>query len=145
MPHRGVSGDRAMTFRKVAPDEILAVLRDGGDDPVLRTCVAALRAHSRPRYTIGGSPANVLRETLEVKYGLAASHGKSFVGKDAAAAAVLLLQLHELGSILSPLCRRIMGGNFCIYLKPSTLKPVAIAMPFGIHRQRVVPRMTGNL
>jgi hypothetical protein len=65
-----------MTFREVTPDEVLAALGDGGEDPVLRACVAALRAHPRPSYTIGGSPANAVRETLEVKYRRAASWGR---------------------------------------------------------------------
>lgn len=56
----GYAGDSAVTFREVTPDEILAVLGDAGEDPVLRTCVAALRAYSRPSYAIGGSPANAL-------------------------------------------------------------------------------------
>jgi hypothetical protein len=81
-----------MTFHEAERDEILAALGDGGEDPVLRACVAALRAHSRPSYAIGGSPANVLRETLEVKYRHAASRGKTIIGDDE-----LLLRLQELG------------------------------------------------
>ena len=82
-----------MTFREVTLAEILAALGDGGEDSVLRACVAALRAYPRPSYTIGGSPARAVRETLEVKYRHAASRGKTFLGKDE-----LLLRLHELGS-----------------------------------------------
>lgn len=40
-----------------------------------------------------GSPANALRESLEVKYRHAASRGKTFVGDDE-----LLLPLYELAS-----------------------------------------------
>jgi hypothetical protein len=58
-----------VTFREVLADEVAAVLGDGGEDPVLRACAAALRRHPRPSYAIGGTPADVLRETLEVKYG----------------------------------------------------------------------------
>ena len=53
---RGLEGDKAMTFREVTSGEILAALGDGGEDPVLRTCVAALRAHPRASYAVGGSP-----------------------------------------------------------------------------------------
>lgn len=52
----------------MTPDEVLAALGDGGADSVLRACVGALRAHPRPLYTIDGSSANAVRETLEVKY-----------------------------------------------------------------------------
>ena len=44
-----------MTFREVTSDEVLAALGDGGEDSVLRACVAALRAHPRPSYTVGGT------------------------------------------------------------------------------------------
>lgn len=74
--NRGLAGDPTMTFREVTPDEVLAALGDGGEDSVLRACVAALRAHPRPSYAIGGSPADAVRDTLEVKYRRAASRGK---------------------------------------------------------------------
>jgi hypothetical protein len=73
------SGDAAMTFREVAVDEILAALGDGGEDPVLRACVSALRAFPRSSYAVGGSPADSVRDALEVKYRHTASRGKVFV------------------------------------------------------------------
>jgi hypothetical protein len=82
-----------VTLREISRNEVLAALGDGGEDSVLRTCIAVLRAYSRPSYTIGGSPANALRETLEVKYRHAASRGKTLVGDGE-----LLLRLQELGS-----------------------------------------------
>jgi hypothetical protein len=84
-----------VTFREVTPDEILAAFGDGGEDSVLRACVAAVRAYPRRSYTIGGSPANALREMLELKYRRAASRGKTFIGDDE-----LLFRLHELGDAL---------------------------------------------
>lgn len=115
-----------MTFREVSPDEILAAFGDGGGDHVLRACVAALRAHPRASYAIGGSPANSLRETLEVKYRIAASRGKTFVGDDE-----LLLRLQELGSEpVAVVSAHDAGKNFYIYVTPSTLKPVGAVIMY---------------
>lgn len=119
-----------MTFREVTHDEILAVLGDGGEDPVLRTCVAALRAYARPSYAIGGSPANALRETLEVKYRHAASRGKTFVGDGE-----LLLRLQELGSEpVAVVSAHHAGRNFYVYVFPSTLKPVGAVIMYDAQR-----------
>lgn len=115
-----------MTFREVTPEEILAALGDGGEDAVLRACVAALRAYPRPSYTIGGSPANSLRETLEVKYRHAASRGKTFVGDDE-----LLLRLQELGSeLVAVASAHPPGKHYYIYVIPSTLKPVGAVIMY---------------
>jgi hypothetical protein len=69
-----------MTFREVLAGEVVKVLGDGGEDSVLRESVAALRLHPQPSYVIGGTPADVLREMLEMKYRTAASRGKTFIG-----------------------------------------------------------------
>ena len=123
-----------MTFREVTHDEILAVLGDGGEDPVLRACVAALRAYSRPSYAIGGSPANALRETLEVKYRHAASRGKTFIGDGE-----LLLRLQELGSEpVAGVSAHHAGGNFYVYVFPSTLKPVGSVIMYDAQRDEAV-------
>jgi hypothetical protein len=115
-----------MTFREVGRDEILAALGDGGEDLVLRACVAALRVHSRPSYAIGGSPANVLRETLEVKHRRAASRGKTFLGD-----AELLLRLQELGSEpVAVVSAHDAGKNFYVYVVPATLKPVGAVIMY---------------
>ena len=115
-----------MTFREVTLAEILAALGDGGEDSVLRACVAALRAYPRPSYTIGGSPARAVRETLEVKYRHAASRGKTFLGKDE-----LLLRLHELGSKpVSGVDAHHAGRHFMVYVTPSTLKPVGAVIMY---------------
>lgn len=109
-----------MTFRELTSDEILTALGDGGEDPVLRACVAALRVHPRPSYAIGGSPAIALRETLEVKYRHATSIGKTFIGDDE-----LLLRLQQLGSKpVAVVSAHAEGKNFYIYVTPSTLEPV---------------------
>lgn len=115
-----------MTFREVTPDEILAALGDGGGDSVLRASVAALRAYPRLSYTIGGTPANALRETLEVKYRHAASRGKTFIGDDE-----LLLRLEELGSEpVSGVDAHHAGKHFMVYVVPSTLKPVGAVIMY---------------
>jgi len=115
-----------MTFREVARDEILAALGDGGEDPVLPACVAALRVHPRPSYAIGGSSANALRETLEVKYRHAASRGKTIIGDDE-----LLLRLQELGhDPVAVVSAHDAGRNFCVYMVPSTLKPVGAVIMY---------------
>ena len=49
-----------MTFREVTSDEVLAALGEGGEDSVLRACVAALRVYRRPSYTIGGGRRRML-------------------------------------------------------------------------------------
>lgn len=116
-----------MTFREVAADEVLAALGDGGEDSVLRACIAALRAYPRPSYTIGGSPANAVRETLEVKYRHAASRGKTFIGDGE-----LLLRLHELGSEpVAGVSAHHEGKNFIIYVIPSTLQPVGAVIMYN--------------
>jgi len=115
-----------MTFREVTSDEVLAALGEGGEDSVLRACVAALRVHPRPSYTIGGTPANALRETLVVKYRHAASRGKTFIGDDE-----LLLRLQELGSEpVSGVDAHHAGKNFYVYVIPSTLKPVGAVIMY---------------
>jgi hypothetical protein len=115
-----------MTFREVTSGEVLAVLGDGGEDAVLRACVAALRAHPRPSYTIGGTPASVLRETLEVKYRHAASRGKTFLGDQE-----LLLRLQEIGSEpVSGVDAHHAGRHFMVYVVPSTLKPVGAVIMY---------------
>ncbi len=115
-----------MTFREVRSDEVLAALGDGGEDSVLRACVAALRVHPRPSYTIGGTPANALRETLEVKYRHAASRGKTFVGGQE-----LLLRLQELGSEpVSGVDAHHAGKHFYVYVTPSTLRPVGAVIMY---------------
>jgi hypothetical protein len=115
-----------VTFREVTPDEVLAALGDGGEDSVLRACVAALRAYPRPTYAIGGSPANAVRETLEVKYRRAAGRGKTFIGDSE-----LLLRLHELGSEpVAGVSAHHAGKNFIIYVIPSTLKPVGAVIMY---------------
>jgi hypothetical protein len=130
---RALGGDAAMTFREVSRDEVLAALGDGGEDPVLRACVAALRAYSRPSYTIGGSPANALRETLEVKYRHAASRGKTFVGDGE-----LLLRLQELGSEpVTGVSAHHAGKNFIVYVTPLTLKPVGAVIMYDALRSEV--------
>jgi hypothetical protein len=115
-----------MTVREVTPDEVLAALGDGGEDPVLRACVAALRAYPRPSYAIGGTPAGALRETLEVKYRHAASKGKTFDGDGE-----LLLRLRDLGSEpLAVVSAHHAGRNFSIYLIASTLTPVGAVIMY---------------
>ncbi len=122
-----------MTLREVSRDEVLAALGDGGEDSVLRACVAAVRAYSRPSYAIGGSPANALRETLEVKYRHAASRGKTFIGDSE-----LLLRLHELGSEpVAGVSAHHAGKNFIIYVIPSTLKPVGAVIMYDAQRGEV--------
>lgn len=122
-----------MTFREVTRDEILAALGDGGEDSVLRACVAALRVHSRRSYTIGGTPANVLRETLEVKYRRATSRGKTLIGDDE-----LLLRLQELGSEpVSGVDAHDAGKHFMVYVIPSTLKPVGAVIMYDALRGEV--------
>jgi hypothetical protein len=112
--------DSYVTFREVLADEVMKVLGDGGEDPVLRACIAALRLHPRPSYAIGGTPADVLRETLEVKYRIAASHGKTFIGD-----VELLLRLQELGSEpVAMVSAHHAGRNFFVYVHPLTLQPV---------------------
>jgi hypothetical protein len=113
-----------MTFREVTLDKILAVLGEGGADPVLLACVAGLRSHPRPSYAIGGSPAGALRETLEVKYRHAASRGKTFVGDGE-----LLLRLQELGSEpVAVVSAHDAGKSFFVYMVPATLEPVGAAI-----------------
>lgn len=131
-----------MTFREVGRDEILAALGDGGEDPVLRACVAALRVHSRPSYAVGGSPANVLRETLEVKYRHAASGGKTFLGD-----AELLLRLQELGSEPVAVVSAHDGGkNFYVYVIPSALRPVgAVIMYDALSHEAVAGGVLGGV
>jgi len=109
-----------VTFREVTWDEVVAALGDAGEDPVLRACVTALRQYPRPSYTIDGTPATVLRETLEVKYRLAASRGKRFIGDED-----FLLRLQEMGSEpVAGVSAHHAGRNFFIYVTPGTLKPV---------------------
>jgi hypothetical protein len=122
-----------MTFREVTLDEILAALGEGGEDSVARASVAALRVYSRPSYAIGGSPANALREMLEVKYQHAASRGKTFVGDNE-----LLLRLQELGSEPVAVVSAHDGSkNFYIYLVSSTLRPVAAVIMFDALRGEI--------
>lgn len=123
----GLGGDAALTFREVMSGEVLAALGDGGPDSVLRACVAALRAYPRPSYAIGGSPANALRESLEVKYRHAASRRKIFVGDDE-----LLLRLHELGSepVAVVSAHSPQGKDFYVYVTPSTLEPVGAVIMY---------------
>lgn len=119
-----------MTFREVTPDEVLAALGDGGEDSVLRACVAALRAYPRPFYTIGGSPAKAIRESLEVKYRIAASKGKTFIGDSE-----VLLRLHELGrEPVAVVSAHHAGKNFFVYVIPSTLKPVGAVIMYDAQR-----------
>jgi hypothetical protein len=115
-----------MTFREVPRDEVWAALGDGGDDAILRACVAALRTYSRPTYAVGGSPANVLREALEIKYRRAASRGKTLVGDDE-----LLLRLQELdGEPVAVVSAHHAGKNFYVYVRPSTLRPVGAVIMY---------------
>jgi hypothetical protein len=109
-----------VTDREFTPEEILAVLGDGGEDSVLRTCIEALRVHHRAHYTIGGTPANLLRRTLERRYRNAVRKGKTFVGGQE-----ILQRLAELGSeLVSGLSTQDAGRHFFIYLYPSTLEPI---------------------
>jgi hypothetical protein len=122
-----------VTFREVTSDEILAALGDGGQDSVLRACVAALRAHPRPSYAIGGSPADALRGTLEVKYRRAASRGKTFIGDDE-----LLLKLQERGSApVAVVSAYEAGKNFYVYVTPSTLEPVGAVIMYDAQPDEV--------
>jgi hypothetical protein len=122
-----------MTFREVTLDDVLAALGDGGGDSVLRACVAALRAYPRPSYTIGRSPANAVRETLEVKYRHAASRGKTFLGDSE-----LLLRLQELGSEpVSGVDAHHAGKHFMVYVIPSSLKPVGAVIMYDAQRDEV--------
>jgi hypothetical protein len=115
-----------MTFREVTRDEILASLGDGGEDSVLRACVAALRAYSRPSYAIGGTPANALRESLEMKYRQAASRGKTLVGDSE-----LLLRLQELGSEpIAVVSATHAGKHFFVYVAPTSLKPLGAVIMY---------------
>jgi hypothetical protein len=120
-----------VTFREVTPDEVLVALGDGGQDLVLRACVAGLRVNPRLSYAIGGSPANAVREALEVKYRHAASHGKTLVGDRE-----LLLRLQELGSEpVAGVSAHHAGGIFIIYVIPWTLKPVGAVIMYDTQRE----------
>ena len=115
-----------MTFREVSKAEVLSALGDGGDDQVLRTCVAALRADPRDSYTVSGTPAEILRETLEVKYRHAAARGKTFIGDDE-----LLLRLQELGSeLVSVVSAHQPGRHFFVYVTAATLKPAGAVIMY---------------
>ena len=113
------------------------MLGDGGEDPVLRACVAALQAYPRPSYAIGGSPANAVCETLEVKYRRAASRGKTFIGDGE-----LLLRLQELGSEpVAVVSADHAGRNFYVYVLPATLKPVGAVIMYDAQRDEVARRL----
>jgi hypothetical protein len=119
-----------MISREVTSGEILAALGDGGEDPVLRACVAALRARPRPSYAIGGSPASALRETLEVKYRHAASRGKTFIGDTE-----LLLRLGELSNEpVSVVSAHDAGKTFYVYVTASALEPVGAVIMYDAQR-----------
>jgi hypothetical protein len=127
-----------MTFREVTSGEILAALGDGGEDPVLRACVAALRAYPRPSYAVGGSPASNLRETLEVKYRHAASRGKTFLGDGE-----LLLRLRELRTEpVAVVSAHGPGKTFCVYVTPSALEPVGAVIMYDAQRDEVAGDLT---
>jgi hypothetical protein len=127
-----------MTFREVTSGEILAALGDGGKDPVLRACVAALRAYPRPSYAVGGSPASTLRETLEVKYRNAASRGKSFIGDGE-----LLLQLQELrNEPVAVVSAHAPGKTFYVYVTPTTLEPVGAVIMYDAQRDEAAGDLT---
>jgi hypothetical protein len=99
----------------------------------VRACVAALRAYPRASYAIGGSPANAVRESLEVKYRHAASRGKTFIGDSE-----LLLRLQELGGEpVAGVSAHHAGRNFIIYVLPSTLKPVGAVIMYDAVRGEV--------
>jgi hypothetical protein len=88
--------------------------------------VAALRAYPRTSYAIGGTPAKVLRETLELKYRHAASRGKTFIGDDE-----LLLRLQELGGTpVSVVSAHNAGKNFFVYVVPSSLEPIGAVIMY---------------
>ncbi|MEU4674810.1 hypothetical protein AB0F91_44450 [Amycolatopsis sp. NPDC023774] len=115
-----------MTYREVDRSEVLESLGEGGDDPILRTSIAALRLYARPRYTIGGTPANVLRQGLEVKYRRAMSRGKDLVGDTE-----LLLRLHDLGSEPVSVVSATHGvAHYFVYVYPLTLKPVGAVIMY---------------
>ena len=127
-----------MTFREVTSGEILAALEDGGEDPVLRACVAALRAYPRPSYAVGGSPASNLRETLEVKYRHAASRGKTLIGDSE-----LLLRLQELrNEPVAVVSAHGPGKTFYVYVTPPTLEPVGAVIMYDAHRDEVAGDLT---
>ena len=110
--------------------EVLAALGDGAEDSVLCACVAAIRAYPRPSYVIGGSPANAVRQTLEVKYRHAASRGKTFIGDSE-----LLLRLHELGTELAAgVSAHHAGKNFIVYVNSSTLESVGAVIMYDALR-----------
>lgn len=122
-----------MTFREVTSEEVLGALGGGGQDSVLRTCIAALRAYPRPSYAIGGSPANALHASLEAKYRHATSRGKTFIGDDE-----LLLRLHELGSEpVAVVSAHSAGKNFYVYVTPSTLEPVGAVIMYDAQHDEV--------
>lgn len=109
-----------MTFREVGAAEILGLLGDGGNDEVLRACIAALRLYAHDSYTIGGTPANIMREGLEVKFRHAASKGKTFIGESE-----LLLRLYDLGSNPVAVVSADHGiKHFYVYVNPETVKSI---------------------
>ncbi len=122
-----------MTFSEVTSEEVLTALGDGGQDPVLSACVVALRTYPRPSYAIGGSPANALRESLEVKYRHAASRGKTLVGDEE-----LLLRLCELGSeAVAVVSAHSNDTNFYVYVTPSSLEPLGAVIMYDAQRDDV--------
>lgn len=115
-----------MTFREVTLEEILTSVGDGGEDPGMRVCIAAIAAYPRASYAIGGTPADELRESLEVKYRRAMTKGRTLVGDSE-----LLMHLQERGGEpIAGVSAHGDGKHFFLYLVPATLAPVGAVIMY---------------
>lgn len=115
-----------MSWREVTKVELLNAIGDGGSDPVLRKCIAAIRRDARSEYLIGGNRAQNLSRTLETKYRIAEERGKGFIGKDE-----FLRRIQACGDArISPIGVSMEGQYFIVAVTDDALQPIGAAIMF---------------
>lgn len=117
---RGARCDFTMTLRELSKDKVIEALGKVAEDSLPPHCRAALLRDPHKTFNAAESPAERLREVLEVNHRIARTKGKCIIGGDD-----LLLQLHQLGSGPVTAVAAEDGAYLCItYLRAWTLDPV---------------------
>lgn len=107
-----------MSSRVIPKPELLEALRTGPGDAVLPRCLEVIEGDSRDTYSLGGTPARIMLESLSIKFRHATSGGKTIVG-----GAELLSGLRDLGDeFVASIGARQADESCFVYFRRDTLK-----------------------
>jgi hypothetical protein len=111
-----------MTFEKIDKARVLAVIDALGRSQLVEFARTSVLSDERDSFTVAAEKADVLRNTLEIKFSIARSQGKMIDGD-----LDLLVELHELGQQnVSAVVLGMPSDTLMIYMTAVDLDPIGV-------------------